>query len=128
MDSPKSRSSKATGFDSSKAGMSSNCPLCDAVFDPSQALIVDESSKGVLFHLTCGKCRSSLLAVVAVSKIGINSFGMLTDLSAADVRRLRKARAVSQDDVLRAYLEFINLSGPINKKGISKTINSISKK
>ncbi|MFO0702753.1 MAG: hypothetical protein U0514_02685 [Candidatus Andersenbacteria bacterium] len=91
--------------------LSSRCPLCNAVFQPAGAEILDESQQGILFHLTCPSCRSSLLAVVAASKLGLSSFGMVTDLTATDVRRLRRSPAITQEDVLQAYEEINHLNG-----------------
>src|SRR3990172_7758392 len=82
--------------------LSNRCPLCNEVFPSTSAEIVDESQQGILFHLTCPNCQSSLLAVVAASKLGLSSFGMVTDLSAADVKRLRRSPALTQEDVLHA--------------------------
>jgi len=95
--------------------LSSRCPLCNSKFDPADAEIVDESQQGILFHLTCTKCRSSLLAVVAASRLGLNSFGMVTDLTARDVRRLRKSEALNHNDVLNAYKEINNFTGTYGK-------------
>ncbi len=91
--------------------LSSRCPLCDARFKATNAEILDESRQGILFHLTCPDCRASLLAVVAASKLGLSSFGMVTDLTAADTRRLRKGRAITHQDVLQAYQELSNFKG-----------------
>ena len=93
--------------------LSSRCPLCNAQFKPQGAEILDESQQGILFHLTCPECQSSLLAVVAASKLGLSSFGMVTDLTASDVRRLRKSSVISHDDILQAYEEFTNLTGTL---------------
>lgn len=100
--------------------LSSRCPLCNAQFKPTGAEILDESQQGILFHLTCPQCKSSLLAVVAASKLGLSSFGMVTDLTATDVRRLRKANAISHDDILQAYEEFTNLSGTLADRSPDK--------
>jgi len=91
--------------------LSSRCPLCNAVFQPAGAEILDESQQGILFHLTCPNCRASLLAVVAASKLGLSSFGMVTDLTAIDVRRLKRSPAITQEDVLDAYEEVNGLTG-----------------
>jgi len=91
--------------------LSSRCPLCNTAFQPTGAEILDESQQGILFHLTCPSCRSSLLAVVAASKLGLSSFGMVTDLTALDVRRLRKSPAITQEDVLKAFEEIDALKG-----------------
>lgn len=91
--------------------LSSRCPLCNASFKATDAEILDESRQGMLFHLTCPDCHASLLAVVAASKLGLSSFGMVTDLTAADTRRLRKGTAITHQDVLQAYQELSNFKG-----------------
>jgi len=94
--------------------LSSQCPLCGATFKPSDADIVDESRQGILFHLTCNSCRASLLAVVSASKLGLSSFGMVTDLTAKDVRKMRRTHAIDQEDVLEAYQEISEYNGNIS--------------
>lgn len=91
--------------------LSSRCPLCDASVKPDNAEILDESRQGILFHVTCPDCRASLLAVVAASKLGLSSFGMVTDLTAADTKRLRKGRTIDAQDILQAYQELSQFSG-----------------
>lgn len=91
--------------------LSSRCPLCNAEFKANNAEILDESRQGMLFHLTCPSCQASLLAVVAASKLGLSSFGMVTDLTAADTKRLRKGQTISHEDVLKAYQELNNFKG-----------------
>lgn len=119
-------SHNASHFGSNEVQLSSRCPLCNAPFDPASAEIVDESRQGILFHLTCPDCSSSLLAVVAASKLGLSSFGMVTDLTAKDVRRLRRSLAIDQEDVLQAYEEISNYNGTF-RPGANRQ-NSKSKK
>lgn len=104
-------SSESPEGDSSEAGLSSRCPLCDALFKPTGAEILDESRQGILFHLTCPECHSSLLAVVAASKLGLSSFGMVTDLTAPDVKRMRRSGAIEQGEILGAYQELSDFKG-----------------
>jgi hypothetical protein len=103
--------------DSHDVQLSSRCPLCNASFKPSGAEILDESQQGILFHLTCPECHASLLAVVAASKLGLSSFGMVTDLTATDVRRLRRANTINQEDILQAYQELTNFKGTFTHHG-----------
>ena len=91
--------------------LSSRCPLCETSFKPTQAEILDESRQGILFHVTCSGCKASLLAVVAASKLGLSSFGMVTDLSIQDIKRLRKGSAIDAHDVLQAYQELSTIKG-----------------
>ncbi|MFH0831088.1 MAG: hypothetical protein V1895_03445 [Parcubacteria group bacterium] len=102
---------KATEGNGQSMQLSSRCPLCSAEFKSNNAEILDESRQGILFHLTCPSCHSSLLAVVAASKLGLSSFGMVTDLTAADTKRLRRGNAISHEDVLQAYQELANFKG-----------------
>ena len=91
--------------------LSSRCPLCETSFKPTQAEILDESRQGILFHVTCSSCQASLLAVVAASKLGLSSFGMVTDLSVDDIKRLRKGSVIDAQDVLQAYQELSTIRG-----------------
>jgi len=99
------------GTNRNEMQLSSRCPLCNTSFKATNAEILDESRQGILFHLTCPDCRASLLAVVAANKLGLSSFGMVTDLTAADTKRLRKGRAITHQDVLQAYQELSNFKG-----------------
>jgi hypothetical protein len=80
-----------------------SCPLCNAKYEPEEASLVHESEGGYLFHVDCRRCGSSILAAVISGKMGLNSIGLVTDLTRADVKKLAQARRVSDDDIIATH-------------------------
>lgn len=76
------------------------CPLCRGAYSPRGIVVIEEADDNRLVHVTCPKCRVSLVAVVAVSPLGMSTVGMLTDLSAGDLKRLANRSAIAADDIL----------------------------
>jgi len=79
------------------------CPLCKAEYSHSQTLILEESESQTIFHLTCDKCKSSVLAFITEGKQGVVSLGLATDLSAEEAARVLKRKSISQEEVLEIY-------------------------
>lgn len=77
-----------------------NCPQCKAEYTKEGIEVVEEKSSTHLVHLTCPSCFNALLAVVVVSKLGMSSVGMFTDLNAVDVRRLYGKNAITEEQIL----------------------------
>lgn len=67
------------------------------------AHILGDNGESRLLHLRCQKCSSSILALVLLSPAGVNSIGLLTDLSFEDVRRFKSGNSVNTDDVLKVH-------------------------
>lgn len=93
-----------------------NCPQCKAEYTKEAFEIVEEGTGTHLIHLTCSHCANAMLALVVISKLGMSSVGMLTDLTALDARRLYRKEAIAQEEILdfHDYLsknskEFIHL-------------------
>lgn len=92
------------------------CPLCKRDYTIDALEIVEEGTGTHLVHLTCTHCKNAMLALIVVSKLGMSSVGMLTDLNAPDARRLHNKDAIGEDMMLgfHDYLtthskEFIHL-------------------
>lgn len=81
----------------------SYCPLCNAHYNPSEAKILEQKDGAHLIHVECGRCRSSIVAVVITGGIGVSSVGLITDLTSQDVLRFKNGESISEDDVLAAY-------------------------
>lgn len=79
------------------------CPLCGSDYAASAVAVLEEQASTQLVHLTCPDCANALLAMVMVSPLGMSSVAVVTDLTAADVKRLRCAAPISADDVLGFY-------------------------
>ncbi|MFH1405513.1 MAG: hypothetical protein ABIH21_05495 [Patescibacteria group bacterium] len=97
------------------------CPLCESKYKPMSARVVREQGQTHLMHMTCNKCKNSILAVVLVNQIGASSVGIVTDLSYDDVLNFETRQRIVTDDVINVHAYF-------NKKGwqndfVEKSLN-----
>jgi len=76
------------------------CPVCQRQYSEREAKILEEQAGAHLVHITCPHCHNCILAVVVVSQLGMSTVGMVTDLTASDVQRLRARQPVSEDELL----------------------------
>lgn len=79
------------------------CPLCAFSYQKGKVVILEEYSESHLVHITCQKCKGSILHMVVITPLGASTMGIITDLSAVEVARLRKQPAVSEDDLLEFH-------------------------
>ena len=54
-------------------------------------------------HMECQKCGNAIIALVVHGVNGLNSVGMLTDLTYTDVVKFRSSAPVEIDDSLAFY-------------------------
>ena len=76
------------------------CPVCKEGYETSEDNILEEKNGAHLIHITCPHCQSKVSAMVMVSQVGLSSVGMVTDLTADDVLRLRNQEPVSENELL----------------------------
>lgn len=81
-----------------------HCPLCHAVYHDQSIRLLGEQGTTRLFHLTCGTCNHSVLAVILESQSGVSSIGLVTDLEAQEAMNFRDAPVVSADDCVTAHV------------------------
>jgi hypothetical protein len=81
-----------------------NCPLCKRQHTPDAASVLVEKNGTHLVHITCPFCHNAVLAVIVVTPFGLSSVGMVTDLQASDVLRLRNSGSVSEDELLNFHI------------------------
>ncbi|MBI5230015.1 MAG: hypothetical protein HY981_01815 [Candidatus Magasanikbacteria bacterium] len=79
------------------------CPLCKAKKEAIKTQVVDENEEAHLLHMQCGECGSAVVAVVVHASSGLNSVGMLTDLTYDDVLKFRAAAPIEIDNILAFY-------------------------
>ena len=77
-----------------------HCPLCQGEYQSEALSLVEQQDEASLVHMTCVECTNAVLAVVVVSPLGMNSVGIVTDLTVEDTHRLRTRATFTQDDVL----------------------------
>lgn len=79
------------------------CPMCKNEYTPEALEVVQERTGTHLVHLTCMHCKNAMLALIVVSKLGMSSVGMITDLNALDAIRLYHTGAISEDQLLNFH-------------------------
>jgi len=68
-----------------------------------EARILGEKGETSLIHVKCKACHNAMLALVLVTKAGVSSVGLVTDLSFDDVVKFRNKGRISVDDVLNFH-------------------------
>lgn len=87
-------------FDEQNTQFISRCPLCNAGYRMEDAFTLESSEDASMIYIECARCRSSIVAVVAMSGVGIISFGMVTDMTRDDVDRFRTSASLSSNELL----------------------------
>lgn len=78
----------------------SRCPLCNAGCRMEDAYTIESTDDASMIYTECPRCKSSIVAVVAMSGVGIVSLGMVTDMTKEDVERFRTAPSMSSNELL----------------------------
>lgn len=81
----------------------SRCPFCSAEYDLDGAKVIGEEDDSTMVYVTCSECESSIIAIVAMSGLGIVSLGLVTDMSEADTKTFLNAPGLTGDDLLGMY-------------------------
>ena len=68
-----------------------------------EARVLGEDGETHLLHVRCKSCANAILALVLVTKAGVSSVGLVTDLSYEDVVKFQSQGKVSIDDVLGVH-------------------------
>ena len=102
-------------FDSNQHFVS-RCPFCSAEYDLDGAKVIGEEDDSTMVYVTCAECESSIIAIVAMSGLGIVSLGLVTDMSEKDTKQLLKSEALSGDDILHMYEMLQENSGELVKQ------------
>ena len=81
----------------------SRCPFCSAEYDLDGAKVIAEEDESTVVYVTCSECESSIVAVVAMSGLGIVSLGLVTDMTPEDTKRFFSEGQISSDEMLKMY-------------------------
>lgn len=100
----------------------SKCPFCSAEYDLNGAQVIGEEEDSTVVYVTCSECESSIVAVVAMSGLGIVSLGLVTDMTAEDTKRFFAGQGISSDELLSIYELMHN-----NPKGALKSLTKSKK-
>lgn len=78
----------------------SRCPLCNASYRMEDAQVVETTDESSMVYVECSRCKSSIVAVVAMSGMGMVSLGMVTDMNREDVERFRASPSMTGNELL----------------------------
>src|SRR5687767_5660962 len=81
----------------------SRCPFCSAEYDLDGAKVIGEEEESTMVYVTCSECESSIIAIVAMSGLGIVSLGLVTDMTEEDTKRFRDSSGVTSNELLSIY-------------------------
>lgn len=79
------------------------CPLCQARYEPYFAKMLKSSPEAHLWHVMCRHCLHAMMIVVMFDEQGIDSVGLVTDLSSDEVLRLSMSQTISTDDCIEVH-------------------------
>ncbi len=78
----------------------SRCPLCNAGYRMEDAYQLESTDDASMIYIECSRCKSSIVAVVAMSGVGVVSLGMVTDMTREDVERFRASPSMNSNELL----------------------------
>lgn len=79
------------------------CPFCSAEYDLDGAQVIGEENDATMVYITCSECESSIVAIVAMSGLGIVSLGLVTDMTVEDTKRFMHAKQLTSDEFIEVY-------------------------
>lgn len=82
------------------AGLLTACPWCHTAYRGVGMKFLIAKDNVNLVHVRCPRCAGTMLVLVVASALGVNSLGLLTDLTSDEVLRFHDAKPVTVDDVL----------------------------
>lgn len=83
--------------------MVTRCPFCSAEYDLDGAQVIGEENDATMVYITCSECESSIVAIVAMSGLGIVSLGLVTDMTMEDTKRFIGTTQVTSNELLDVY-------------------------
>ncbi len=79
------------------------CPVCEQNYRNARMLLVQKRPDRTGFHITCSSCGTRVLVFVSPGQMGVVSVGMITDLTAGEVRAKLNQSPISPNMVLDMY-------------------------
>lgn len=64
------------------------------------AYTIESTPEASTIFIECARCKSSIVAIVAMSGMGIVSLGMVTDMTREDIERFRVAPSITSNELL----------------------------
>jgi transcription elongation factor Elf1 len=79
------------------------CPFCNTSYSIRAARVLAQKDDGHVIHIECRSCGGSIVALILAGSIGVQSVGVVTDLTRHEVEKFSRDLPVTQDDVLDLY-------------------------
>lgn len=76
------------------------CPVCGTDYQDDAFHILSEADDLATVHVTCESCDNAIMALFAVTPMGMSTVGIITDLSPDDYDVMESLNTISEDDVL----------------------------
>lgn len=68
-----------------------------------QIHVLEHQGEQTVFHLLCDQCRNGILVMMMDGHLGMNSVGITTDLSHADVVKFTQTEPIQIDHVIEVH-------------------------
>jgi len=82
------------------------CLHCNQPYKQKDIDVIREEGNLLVFHLTCSKCKISVILNMLAGKEGIFSVGTMTDIQKEDLSKIIESKPITADDVIKAHLFF----------------------
>lgn len=96
------------------------CPFCSAEYDLDGAQVIGEENDATMVYITCSDCESSIVAIVAMSGLGVVSLGLVTDMTVEDTKSFSDKKGLTSNDLLEVY-ELLEKRRHLALKELTKT-------
>ena len=81
----------------------SKCPICQSRYKDDQANIIEQKADAHLVHIECQNCHGNVVALIVQAGMGLNSFALVTDLTAKDVLKFKDKQAITENDCIQIH-------------------------
>lgn len=88
------------------------CPFCSVQYSMRAARILAQKDDGHVIHIECRNCGGSIVALILAGGIGVQSVGVVTDLTRDEVGRFSRDIPVTSDDVIDFH-SAVNTEAPL---------------
>lgn len=101
-------SDKFPYFSDEEVKLIAYCPFCESDLNPVKAKVIDDRDDSQLIHVQCNTCKGFILALLTKTAAGLNSIGLITDLTFDDVFQFKNKERLQADDVIAIHQTLAN--------------------
>ncbi len=88
------------------------CPFCNTSYSIRAARVLAQKDDAHVVHIECRQCGGSIVALILAGGVGMQSVGVVTDLTRSEVEKFSQHMTISLDDVLAAH-QLVSLDRPV---------------